>query len=182
MWRPRLRGHGNLRSRRPASQCGQPSTVQSLACQSCQQACQSPVSSVRQPVSSFSQSASLSVQSACHFCQPSCQPVCQPICRSRQSVSQSVGQLVRSHGRTFPSALVPFRGSVAVEAEGPWGREEPGGGTLTWRRTRRGFCGRRSRGSWGHHPVSVTSQGRRRDSEKEGRLDQTVSLLLLGLQ
>lgn len=122
-----------------------------------------------QPVSSFSQSASLSVQSACHFCQPSCQPVCQSICRSRQSVSRSVGQLVRSHGRSFPSALVPSRGSVAVEAEGPWGREEPGGGTLTWRRTRRGFCGRRSQGSGGHHPASVASQGRRRDSEKEAR-------------
>lgn len=122
------------------------------------------------------------VQSACHFCQPSCQPVCQPICRSRQSVSQSVGQLVRSHGRSSPSALVPSRGSVAVEAEGRRGREEPGGRTLTWRRTQRGFCGRRSRGSGGRYRASVASQGRRRDSEKEGRLDQTASLPLPGLQ
>lgn len=103
-----------------------------------------------------------SLSATCQFCLSTCQfrqPVSQPvspvslsflstimsaslsICRSRQPVSRSVGQLVRSHGRSFPSALVPSRGSVAVQAEGPWGREEPGGGTLTWRRTRRGFCG-----------------------------------------
>lgn len=181
-WRPRLRGHGNPRSRRPASQCRQPSIVQSLSlsilpaslsvtCQFCPSTCQL-LQPVSQPVSPVSLSFLSTILSASLSANLSVLSVGQP-------VSRSVGQVTRPH---FPVGPCAISGSVVVEAEGPWGREELGGGTLTWRRTRRGFCGRRSRGSGGHHPASVASQGRRRDLEKEGRLDQTTSLLLLGLQ
>lgn len=66
----------------------------------------------RQPVSSFSQPASLSgsSQPVISVNRPVSSPVVQPICRPRQSVSQSAGQVVGSHGRSSPSALVPSPG------------------------------------------------------------------------
>lgn len=128
-WRPRLRGHGNPRSCRPAKVVSRLQSSHS-ACQSCHQACQSPVSSVRQPVSSLSQSASLSspvslsflstILSASLSANLSVPSVGQP-------VSRSVGQVTRPQFPVGPcaiSGLCRRRGRGSAGTRGA-GRQDP---------------------------------------------------------
>lgn len=121
-WRPRLRGHGNPRSRRPASQCRQPSIVQSLSlsilpaslsvtCQFCPSTCQL-LQPVSQPVSPVSLSFLSTILSASLSANLSVLSVGQP-------VSRSVGQVTRPHFPVGPCAISGLcrrrgRGSVGT--------------------------------------------------------------------
>ena len=125
-----------------------------------------------QPVSPVSLSFLSTVLSASLSANLSAPSVCQP-------VSRSVGRVTRPQFPVGPcaiSGLCRRRGRGSAGTRGA-GRRDPdlaadAAGLLRAPQPR----------EWGRYPASVASQGRRRDSEKEGRLDQTASLPLPGLQ